>query len=258
VINHARTLLLNHAGPRIGTLGEEYVPLSFAPLDWPDYALAIRRTLFGATPDRTMELYRTRMLMQLLHSCELEEFVLALDPRITYDIDNDRLFATFNTLVTPAGVPQLFLVGNLGPPDLTGICEHRWTVDVLDETRARIRRTVRPAADITAEYTTTNGLSSLLTLPQSLLQCQFHTGLGGFWTVTGTARPQDGLPMLITRLEALPGAVFTTLFGVTSGKTLTEPFKTFYAGWTDHPELPYRLACLLMALIYRLEELRVA
>lgn len=91
MINHARTLLMNVAGaPGFnGELGEEIVPPDFIPAALPGSINTLRRTLFGADPDRVMLNYRARQLMQVLHSTPLVEYVTSLDSRITYDFSDD-------------------------------------------------------------------------------------------------------------------------------------------------------------------------
>jgi hypothetical protein len=50
----------------------------------PEPLRRVRAVLFGRDPDRRTLLYRTRQFLALLHACELEEFVTAVDPRVTY------------------------------------------------------------------------------------------------------------------------------------------------------------------------------
>lgn len=87
MINHARTLLLNM--PAIGAAiqtetAAEYVPPTFKPVSLSSPLRTLRRVLFGSDPDPRFLNLRVRELMSYLHQTELEEFVYALDQRVTY------------------------------------------------------------------------------------------------------------------------------------------------------------------------------
>jgi hypothetical protein len=77
MINHVRTLLQN----TVPAQSDEYVPEDFVPMEAPEAVQKVKRILWGRTPAYQ---FRIRQLMQLLHSTELEEHVLAKDPRVTY------------------------------------------------------------------------------------------------------------------------------------------------------------------------------
>lgn len=78
MINHVRTLLQNTPP---GWESDEYVPEDFVPMETPEAVQKVKRVLWGRTPAHQ---FRIRQLMQLLHATELEEHVLAKDPRVTY------------------------------------------------------------------------------------------------------------------------------------------------------------------------------
>src|ERR1700733_15786498 len=94
MINHVRTLLLNtpSAGlPAVGYPGFEFVDPAYAPRTLPTPLQDIYRLLFGDSPDQALLNWRLREYMGILHSSEVSEYVLALDPRITYLPFNDDL-----------------------------------------------------------------------------------------------------------------------------------------------------------------------
>ena len=83
--NHLRTLLLNRAAVEPATHpASELVPAAFQSIALPAYLKGIRALLFGSNPDVDMLNYRLAQYMPLLHCTELEEYVLAMDSRITY------------------------------------------------------------------------------------------------------------------------------------------------------------------------------
>lgn len=73
------------------------------------------------------------------------------------------------------------------------------------------------------------------------------------WFVVVKAVPQPIITTLMPTLELLGEPVFLELFGVTD----EEPYATFKNLWFDHYAPAYRLAGLVLAMIYRAEELRV-
>ena len=77
MINHVRTLILNECA------GKEFVPAEFVPMPDTPAAKCIRERLFtGLSPEQKDG--RMHQIMQLLHTPELEGYVLEPDPRITY------------------------------------------------------------------------------------------------------------------------------------------------------------------------------
>src|SRR5581483_2043121 len=94
--NHFRTLLLNLSGnikPPGTYPGEEYVPPGFVAQWMPPNLQQVWNVLFGYSPDRAMVNYRLRQYMPLVHAAELEQYVLALDQRVTYwPLYDDSLF----------------------------------------------------------------------------------------------------------------------------------------------------------------------
>lgn len=256
MINHARTLLMNVRAGRKGVPGEAYIPSAYVPKTLSGSVAAIRRILFGATPDIVMLNARTRQLLSVLHSCELVEHVLALDPRITYDVRESSIFSSqFGLQVSGTSGQELRVTGQLDAPDATGIAENQWIVQVENESRAVITRTTNPAVQIAVDLTVTDGLSQLIPLPYSSLSCQFPVTTANFWSIYGIALPSTDVAGLTTKLHNLGDPVLAPLFGVTTGKSTTEPYKTFYELWQNHPELLYRLGALILALIYQTNEL---
>jgi hypothetical protein len=73
------------------------------------------------------------------------------------------------------------------------------------------------------------------------------------WRFTTYARPDSALTTCLPRLEFLGEPFYLELFGVSN---VAQPYATFKNIWTDHPNSVYRFAAFLMAMIYRIEELR--
>ena len=73
------------------------------------------------------------------------------------------------------------------------------------------------------------------------------------WYVITRVAPPPAITSLLPALEKIGEVSFIELFGLKN----EEPYSTFKTLWEDHPLATYRLAGVTLALIYRLEELRV-
>lgn len=178
MINHARTLLLNVNGTGVfqDVPGEEFIPANYRNVKLPTSLQRAKAALYGPSPDRYMGNYRTRELMQMLHSTELVDFVTAFDPRITYRFGSDVM-----DLGTGLDVEQLegdavsFQVYGATSQSPTMTLFREWEVSVTDATEVFIRN-IRPnSSGQTAEYTSSGNVSSAIPLPDSGLTIKFGT-----------------------------------------------------------------------------------
>ena len=257
MINHARTLLLNRNGDGYGgTLGDEYVPPEFPAIALPGYLNKLRIYLFSTDPDQAFMNYRLQQYMAVLHSSPLVEFVTDLDSRITYDVDNQEMFADSNYGLTET--EYLFFVNELGPPDATGRSFHKWRIRRLNAATISVTRVSPPQSVVIHPYTIANGISNILPLPGSEASFRFRASLpnGVDQRVEGYARPEMDTGAITASLRGTGSALTINLFGVGTPLAATEPFKTFRNLWNNHPELAYQLGGLLLAVIYQTERER--
>jgi hypothetical protein len=118
MINHIRTLLLNRDGDHgygYDYPGEEFVLPTFRAKTVPTFLKGALRSLFGSNPDRLYLNYRMRQIASLLHSTELEEFVVLPDSRVTYwPMVADNFLDSFGTTAVPIliGDQTWTIVGN--------------------------------------------------------------------------------------------------------------------------------------------------
>lgn len=266
MINHARTLLLNITGTtNAEPHGWEYVPADYSALTLTSYLSSVRAVLFGRSPDSLFRNYRLRQYMTVLHSTELVEFVTNLDSRITYDpfADSELFDDVFNTTVSivtdPGGTGLLpVLTGVARPDDRSGKSTSSWRVAASSDEVEIIRRT--PSAfTVTVECDTSSGLSAAIQLPGSDLYFKVPAGTSGMvWTIESRARPELDLGSIVAQLESIGEDVILELFGVGTPLPTTEPFKTFSNLWKSHDVMAYKLGGLLLAYIYRMEQIRQA
>lgn len=262
MINHARTLLGNLTMLDDPQLGGEYIPRDYIPRKLPLPLQRIRELLFGAKPDRAFINQRLRHYMTLLHATELAQFVTDLDPRITYLPMTDKGWFTERCRITHTqqGPPcRVFVAGKLEADLAAGQSQYGWRVAVQDANTILVRRRHGQYEDHVHTIDATT-LSPALPLPDSGLTIRVGTKqagsdlselVGARIYVDGIARATTDLPAITLRLMSLTSVVAGGLFGP------DEPYKTFRNLWLTHPELPYRLGGLLLALIYRMNELQV-
>ena len=259
MINHARTLLLNRKPDNVaygGLPGDEYMPVDFAPLKkLPTYLKSIRAMLLGSDPDRLFGNYRAQQYLSLLHATELVEFVTDLDPRITYDLGS-REFFDDSMFTATVSHPSLQVLGDFGSPDGSGRSRHEWDVNILTGSTVEIARQTKPQQHSVQDYTFTDGMSNQLPLVGSTAKFRIKQSTTTTWAVSGYARPSADLGSIMAEIESVGERYMNDLFGVGTAVGGAEPFKTFRNLWADHPELPYRLGGVLLAVIYRLEGLR--
>lgn len=73
----------------------------------------------------------------------------------------------------------------------------------------------------------------------------------GIWNVAARVNPSPALTSVLPNLEFLGEPTYLELFGVGPD----EPYRTFQNLWEEHPLPAYRLSGIVLALIYRINEL---
>lgn len=267
--NHARTLLMNLPGENNSFFadcpGDQLIPTEFKSVRLPSYLEVIRSRIFGVAPDRLCLNYRSHQLLQILEAnAELQQYVLALDPRITYRLNEETSLLGINQrapLIYPHGMASaqvLQLQGQPVPADVLGRSAFEHTVTVVDGVTLRIELLTTVTGGPTAEehaISLTNGLSNKCPLPNTGYGVRVtQINPGDSWTVRGTLPLRRSLQEIEQQLRGVGGDNMLSLFGVGS----EEPYLSFRNLWENHVYLPARLGGLVLALIYRTEEVRRA
>lgn len=266
MINHARTLLLNTQPQKNQRqdAGYEYISETFRPPMLPPTLAPIYKVLFGTKPDMYFLNLRARELLAYIHQTELAEYVYRLDSRVTYATTTDAPFFENAkpkiTIVQTAGIPlPLNWGGTFAASDATGITTKQFEIvaQEINSVYSVSLRTVNSTAAPTVIALSGPTQTPTIKLPETNLQ--FSVNLQGLpvgglarWLLTARANPNPAITTLLPILEILGEPLFLELFGVAS----VEPYVTFKNLWFDHPLSAYRLAGLVLAFIYRAEELR--
>lgn len=255
MINHALTLLINQNGqPYSGAwLAEEVTDPDYMATRLSSDLEAVRRVLYGNEPDRHMLFYRSRQLLTITMATPLNEFLDALDPRITYTYRDNGLaastvFTTRAQKLTPYG-QNLFTYGRPDTADVTGRIAHRYRITTSTPDEGLVEQLSRPAQKTPFSYTPDSR--------QTLGTCGLTFRLDRAeedqdWTVDVYLRPSRDLSQLMEHVGSSGEPVLNAVFGITR----TEPFLTFRRLWFENRELPLRIAALTCALVYRTEEAR--
>lgn len=247
MINHARTLLLNVAGPHaenLGIPGDVYIPEYAAVVLPPDLQM-IWNTLFGDAPDYDGLVHHVAQYMAILHSTEYGAYVTDLDPRLTYDPKNSGIMAEGFFGVSAGGPTAINIEGNWDGAGAGGRVVTEWDIVALDaDTLEVTNRTDRLSA--------IHDKLGVKTLPGSTLYFSMDAQpyvSGTRWRVCSKARPK---PYPSDVISLLKPDVITTLFLDRN----SEPVKTFYNLYAKHWALPQRLSGVLLGLIHAIEELK--
>ena len=233
---------------------------SYSPLTLPQNLQRVRTALLGENSDTAYRNVMLKTLMTVLHSTEFASYVAALDPRITY-LDHQSIAALHSNSVV---LPQGFTIST-GTVVGTPICnvtnprmEWLWHVTVVSHESpftVNVRwEQGRKEQNFTVGFTA--GLSEFIPLigqPGLFLQVTNTMLQGDQWSVSLLALPTIELSDTVAALEKCGPAAIEQLF-----TPRTAPRTDFEKLWKDHPYLNYKLSGLLLALIYRLEELRIS
>lgn len=257
MINHVRTLLLNRSGalrPAPTFFGEEYVPESFVALTLPSELVTIRRALLGSDPDNAGMNYLLWQYMKILHSTEFEEYVTALDSRVTYLHAKTLLAEPFGpTVGENAEALQFVGAPNLGGTD--GRLMESWGID-----RAGSQYTIRNYRTNVAEPHTPTVVDQVTEFmpmtghPDFKVRVFLSAATASLWDVEYLARPQVTLDPInrAAQLANIGATAYAYLF------PKREPYSVFKALWERHAHFPYKLSGALLAAAYLTEEIRRA
>lgn len=259
MFNHGATLLFNTAAS-VQTLGRIPAPATFAPKNIPADLESLRLALLGGPADRVLQAWRVRELLTCIHGCGLSSYLTDLDSRVTYWPLDDTLFSE---VIKGPVAKQLtgtsrsaILSGDASVSSRPEQIYFEWFIDILSETSMRISTLGNFGRTTTADfdYEMVDGLSSPVRLPGSKLVFQFNgTGLST-WRVTWLARPKQTIAESANQIEIAANAIQPGRLFSKKEDYAVEPYRTFEDFWLSNDQLPFRLAGLTLATIYRINE----
>ena len=255
--NHIRNLLVNRAGSDYADTtvpGDELIPTGYLKKVLPTYLQTLRSRIFGVSPDRVMLNYRVAQLLSTISSTDLQQYVVSVDSRLTYDYpDLKSGFGPSVQKQSGLATDELTLQGSEVAPDASGVCSYRYviSVDTSPSAVVTVKRTVVPEVTEETAITLTNGLSQQISLPYSGLKFRLNsTTDGASWYVQGALRPTTNLSSIVESLSSIGEPTLLQLFGAAP----EEPYNIFKNCWENHPELAYKLGGIVLAIAYRTDE----
>jgi hypothetical protein len=265
MINHARTLLLNYPGPKVDSLyipADVYIP-DYRSVVLPSTLAGVHKFLFGTMPDYEGMVYRAAQYIPVLHATPYGHYMTDLDSRLTYDPGALTTIreATYGTTVETNSVTQMSIAGIWRGITYSGRVNTMWLVTALTSDSVNV---VNVTEGITAVFN--NIFTTHNNLPGSDLVFSFSGSAlvpGNTWTVKNKSTLSPDFATIISGVTSFSPAVLAYLFTRTSDITLMknrsmpEPFLTFYNLFTDNYSQMYKAVGFLLALIYRVEEIRV-
>lgn len=256
MLNHARTLLMNHQGPHDevpAQKGDVYIS-TYTPIDFTDLLAGMRTVLFGTDPNYEGLLYRMAQYMAILHSTEYEAYLYTSDSRITYDpLAQDIMDIEFGASVQTTSSQDLVVTGTWDDDDTTCRTEFDWRVNALAGNDVRVTNLTTGEISVQDVYV---GIPLILS-GSTLTFFIEGTALtaGDRWFVTYKPRPQPDLGVVVSNLQDMMSpALVEELFG-SPEEGLVEPYLTYYNLFTQHYAMQYQLSGALLALIDRTQEI---
>lgn len=271
MINHARTLLLNvpSAGNHL-TGDEQFIEPEFKPIRLPNELGMLRALLFGTNPDRFTLNYRAAQYMTIMHRIPwVDKYLKAVDSRITYE-NSTSLYRSVTSTITcnsPASITDFVfrLTSGFTGNDAQGVNLITQILSILGS-QATVDTTPYSIINVTTGAVTSGNLNDVLT-----------TASGGSYNVSplqlvgvpnliiGHGTVLDGDATWMINLQSVPSRGIPEVFSAISSqvkateilfKSKQEPYQTFWNAFQNAAGIQEKLSAILLALIYRTEELR--
>lgn len=251
--NMGRTLLLNADGnsrPTATFYGEQYVPPYYKALPLTSGLLNVRRALFGSQADQAGMNYAVWQYMKILHSTEYVSYLLALDPRVTY-LTADSLV---NYPYGPSYVPNdsaLDFVGDPGLGKANGQMQMSWNVSLQGSNL--VIRNLHTQEVVSTPVTIDGGWTSFAPMTgHPGYKVRANAAVGFTWLVDYLSAPTAEMDP-IARAAAVAQTGDSSLVDLFPARA---PFNLFKRLWEQHTLFPFKMTGILLALIYRTEEIR--
>jgi len=253
--NMGRTLLLNEDGStqQSTTIAAEYVPPYYRAVSMNSRLLTVRRALFGSNPDRDGLDYAVWQYMKVLHSTEYEDWITALDSRITYLGRRSLLDVSYGASVSRDGTAFQF-VGTPESGGADGRLRETWNIEQIAAGVYRIMNMITRRAE-TYSVSLHDGFTDFMVMTghaEYKVRIQTHLLAETSWTVEYLAAPGPAMDPVNRAAQAANIGIeaYNELFPA------RDPYKLFKRLWELHSLFPYKMSGYLLALIYRTEEIR--
>lgn len=253
MINHFWTLLLNVNGADCPSdlKGSEYVDPNYQARKLPDELIRFRKILFGSGPDFTGRVFRSQQLMRLLTAFGWSDELARYDSRSSLTAPalavGDFLFRrTCNVSSSSSNVGSLLLQTKPEEDNGSGKLAWRFLVSVSGGS-VSIDVTDIPA--IGTEYdleVDAGGLTDPIELPglEGSFRLKNPTD-GDSWQIDVQVHPATSIHSISQYAVGLPAPRALALLG----DVKSEPGKSWWNVWSDHPEHLNRICPLICGMV---------
>ena len=147
----------------------------------------------------------------------------------------------------------MFLQNTQDPPDRLGRLYNDHEIEILSSTQVRVTTNAPVKQVAVYDVVMGNGITTAVPLTGSGYNVLLGTNqVGARWITMFYTRPAFSLGEISATFRSIGEPTLLSLFGASP----TEPYKTFRNLWRDNRETPNALAGILLAVIYRTEEVR--
>lgn len=252
MLNHVWCLLMNVPGNGdTDYIAAELIDPDYVPVVMPAALSRVRSVLFGETPDREMLAYRCRQLLTIAWTTPLQDRLLEFDRRITFELDDPLPATSFLPAVStvPGGsLDKISVLGTATPPDGAGRMRGSYGIETTGGNNVRITDFCEPFQITLLEFD-----GSPIPLGNTGLSVRLQSAAGGQqYFVEFLRKPARDVSALLSAVGSLGESTLLDLFVLGA----EEPDQTCRQIWLRSPELPLRVAALVLAISRRTEEVR--
>lgn len=264
MINEARTLLLNKSGdgrPAPSFYFEEYIPPWFMPVSFTPVTARLYDLLIGNVADAAFANARVWDILRAIHSTEFAKYITDLDPRVTYLHERNEL-VTRNSLTVVGSNAEaqgvvIYPIGEATATQSQPRSYFNWKVEAVTPTVVQVTDMAFQNNITETLVAGSDNLSDPVLLPnQRTLQIRigaYPIPSGALWQLTAFVPPAYGLVDVLANLDTNRAQFESALFG----DLQVEPYFTFKQLFDKHAEVNYRIAGVVLAHIYRMNEERL-
>jgi len=266
MINHAYTLLLNRTAQYCADLnGCAYIPEEFRPSVLTPMLSVVKDAIIPVTSSKQSEVDAVNSVMRVLHSADLESYVLGLDKRVTYSLDAVDPVNLTSSVVgvteTSSGsdvVPKYKFANPVLLRPTAGV--YTWRVDSVDAYKVKITNTKGMQDTVTLNPRSSASTSLSVEIIPGYLSIYFTLPTLYF---TGTFRFNYTLSVtssydMAAAMTALKQAVYQGqgLFNYAPSAASTSVIPALKDIWLHHPALVTQFGAGVLAYLHTLNGTR--
>ena len=245
MLNEVRSRLMNVSGSGYApTIIGEPIPADYVRVEELPAVTAIKRLLYGVSPDAITLDWRTRQLLWFMYASDVGELLSGLDSRVTYNKHSacSRIYpAIICKNVSTGDAAQV--IGAELPADYSGTAYVRRELTLTGSNTATVQQ-ITPAGGSSFLNRDAFGLFAV---EKSSLQVKLPDQVGSVWRLETITLPRQSAGDLLNSVISLGEPVALELFGV--GSPQQSRLQAAYARWQNSDRVMDRLSAILVAIV---------